>query len=50
MFREEPGTRSATRMVHPKWGEPPVPRADVALRVGVHGGVAGVPEEPDVLF
>jgi len=27
-----------------------VPDADVALCVGVHGGVAGVPEEPDVLL
>ena len=27
-----------------------VPNADVALCIGVHGGVAGVPEEPDVLL
>jgi hypothetical protein len=27
-----------------------VPDADVALWVGVNGGVAGVPEEPNVLL
>ena len=31
-------------------GEATVPDADVALCAGVHVGVAGVPEEPDVLF
>jgi len=31
-------------------GEAPVPRTDVALRVGVHLRVASVPEEPDVLL
>ena len=27
-----------------------MPDTDVALCVGVHGGVASVPEEPDVLL
>ena len=31
-------------------GEAPVPRADIALRVGVHVRVAGMPEKPDVLL
>lgn len=31
-------------------GEAPMPGADVALRIGVHVCVAGVPEEPDVLL
>lgn len=31
-------------------GEAAVPGADVAFCVGVHVCVAGVPEEPDVLF
>lgn len=31
-------------------GEASVPGADVAAGVGVHAWVAGVPEEPDVLF
>ena len=31
-------------------GEAPVPRADVALGVGVHARVACVPEKPDVLL
>ena len=31
-------------------GEASVPGADVALCIWVHGGVAGVPEEPDVLL
>ena len=31
-------------------GEASVPCADIALRVGVHMRVAGVPEEPDVLL
>ncbi len=31
-----------------EFGEASVPGADVALGVGVHVGVAGVPEEPDV--
>ena len=31
-------------------GEAPVPCTDVALRIGVHVRVAGVPEEPDVLL
>ncbi len=31
-----------------EFGEASVPGADVALGVGVHVGVAGVPEEPNV--
>ena len=31
-------------------GEPPVPGANIALRIGVQVRVTTVPEEPDVLF
>ena len=49
VLRGEEGRRSRIRIKQP-WGEAAMPDTDVALCVGVHGSVPGMPEEPDVLL